>query len=496
MTSLKGGSKHPSSSRAELGDMSREEFQSLGHQLVDWVAGYLDEVGDFPVLPAVKPGSVREQLPIHPPLEPEPLSKAIEDLDRIITPANTHWNHPAFHGYFSITGSKPGILGELVSAAYNVNGMLWSTSPAATELEEVVLGWLLEMLGLPRDWFGIVQDTASTATMCAIAAAREATNLGIRAEGMAGRRDVPKLRMYASEQAHSSVEKGAMILGIGQNNLRKIGVDGEFRMRPDLLEKAIQADVSTGDRPFFVCATVGTTSTTSIDPIPEIADLCEKYGLWLHVDAAYAGSAAILPEMRGILKGCDRADSLVTNPHKWLFTPIDFSAFYSRRPDVLLQTFSLVPEYLRTGVGEGAHNLMDYGISMGRRFRALKFWFVVRAFGVNGLQARIREHLRLGQLLAQWVDDHPDFERMAPTPFSTVCFRAHPRGENAEDRLNPLNEKLLERINASGRAFLSHTKLNGKYALRCAIGNLRTTEERLRETWGIVTHSLDEVANP
>ncbi len=474
-----------------LGDLSGEEFRALGYRLVDWAAEYLDRVGEMPVVPNVKPGWLRSQLPAHPPLEPEDLTAAVEDLNRLVTPANTHWNHPAFHGYFSITGSKPGILGELVSAAYNVNGMLWKTSPAATELEEVVLGWLLEMLGLPRDWFGIVNDTASVASLCAIAAAREALNLKIREEGMAGRTDLPKLKLYTSEQAHSSIEKGAIVLGIGQNGVCKIGVDAEFRMRPDLLESAIQEDLAAGHRPFCVCATVGTTSTTSIDPAPAIADLCEKYGLWLHVDAAYGGSAAILPEMRHVLAGCERADSFVTNPHKWLFTPVDFSAFYTRRPDVLRQAFSLVPEYLRTGVGDEVRNLMDYGVSLGRRFRAVKFWFVVRAFGVSGLQARIREHIRLARCLAGWIDDHTDFERLAPTPFSTVCFRAHPQGFDDEKRLNTLNERLLERINASGRTFLSHTKLNGKFTIRCAIGNLQTTEARVRETWEIVMKALE-----
>lgn len=478
---------------ATLGDLDVEEFQSVGYKLIDWAANYLTTIGDLPVMPQVNPGWVRAQLPTDPPAKPEPLLKAIDDLDRVITPANTHWNHPAFFGYFSITGSMPGILGELVAAAYNVNGMLWKTSPAATELEEVVLHWLLQMLGLPPEWFGIVQDTASVASLCAIAAARESLGLRIREEGMAGRANLPRLRLYTSEQAHSSIEKGAIVLGIGQQGVRKIPVDSEFRMKADALESAIREDLAAGWRPFCVCATVGTTSTTSIDPVPAIADICEYYQIWLHVDAAYGGSAAILPERRYVLAGCERADSFVTNPHKWMFTPVDFSAFYTRKPDILRQAFSLVPEYLRTSTNEEARNLMDYGVSLGRRFRALKFWFVVRAFGVEGLQARIREHIRLAQKVMQWIDQSPDFERLAPTPFSTVCFRAHPQGMEDEARINALNEKLLDRVNETGRALLSHTKLHERFTLRLAIGNLRTTEARLEETWKILNECLKNI---
>jgi aromatic-L-amino-acid decarboxylase len=494
MTTLEGGRKSsPKNSSSHLGDLTADEFRSLGYKLIDWAADYLSEVGNLPVLPSVKPGWVRDQLPGSPPREPESLVSAIADLNRIITPGNTHWNHPAFFGYFSITGSMPGILGELVAATYNANCMLWKTSPSATELEEVVLRWLLQMLGLPENWFGIVNDTASVASLCAIAAAREALDLGIREKGMAGRADLPRLRLYTSEHAHSSIEKGAIVVGIGQQGVRKIPVDLEFRMSVGALERAIEEDVAAGWKPFCVCATVGTTSTTSIDPVPEIATVCERHQLWLHVDAAYAGSAAILPEKRHILNGCERADSFVTNPHKWMFTPIDFSAFYTRHPDILRRTFSLVPEYLRTGADDEGKNLMDYGVSLGRRFRALKFWFVVRAFGVSGLQARLREHLRLAQMFAHWIDESADFERLAPTPFSTICFRARPQAVDEEKQLDVLNERLLEKVNASGRAFLSHTKLNGKYTLRLAIGNLRTTEDRLRETWKLLRATLPTV---
>lgn len=480
-------------SASSAGDLSAKEFRALGYQLIDWAANYLNTVGELPVVPPVKPGWLRDQLPATPPREPESLKTAIADLDRLITPANTHWNHPAFFAYFSITGSMPGILGELAAAAYNVNGMLWKTSPAATELEEVVLRWLLQMLGLPTDWFGMVHDTASVASLCAIAAAREALDLKIREEGMAGRNNLPVLCLYTSEHAHSSIEKGAIVLGIGQQNVRKIAVDAEFKMRADALESAIREDLTAGRRPFCVCATVGTTSTTSMDPVPAIADLCERYKLWLHVDAAYAGSAAVLPEFRFILDGCNRADSFVVNPHKWMFTPVDFSAFYTRKPEILRRAFSLVPEYLRTGAGDEVRNLMDYGVSLGRRFRALKFWFVVRAFGVSGLQARIREHIRLAQLFARWIDESPNFERLAPTPFSTICFRAHPKDIKGEEKMEKLNQALLDRVNATGRVFLSHTKLNEKFTIRLAIGNLRTTEARLQEVWQIVNDQLAQI---
>ena len=302
---------------------------------------------------------------------------------------------------------------------------------------------------------------------------------------MAGRSDVPRLRYYASQQAHSSVDKAGIVLGVGQEGLRKIGVDSEFRMDVDQLKQAIQEDIAEGWLPFAVVATVGTTSTTSVDPVPQIADACERYGLWLHVDGAYGGSAAVDPQMRWVLTGCDRADSLIVNPHKWLFTPIDCSVLYTRKPDVLKAAFRLIPEYLRNteSTDEEVLNLMDYGTSLGRRFRSLKLWIIMRYFGQEGLAARIREHVRLGQLFAQWVDESPEFERMAPTPFSTVCFRAHPRRMEDEAQLEALNDRIMSRINAHGRFFLSHTKLNGKFTIRIAIGNLHTTERDIQDLW-------------
>lgn len=472
-----------------LGDMTPEAFRRYGYRVVDWIAGYLAKVGEYPVLAQVAPGEIRRQLPETPPIQGESLEQVLADFERVILPGITHWNHPAFFAYFAITGSGPGILGEMLSAALNVNGMLWRTSPALTELEEHVLDWLRQMLGLPPGWLGMITDTASISSLYAIAAAREAVpGLRVREEGLAGRPDVPRLRLYCSEQAHSSIEKAAITLGLGLAGVRKIPTDIEFRMDAATLAAAIAEDRRAGWQPFCVVATVGTTSTTSVDPVPEIAAICQREGLWLHVDGAYAGMAAILPEMRHILAGCDQADSIVVNPHKWLFTPIDCSAFYCRRPDVLRRAFSLVPEYLRTAEGEAeaVRNLMDYGVQLGRRFRALKLWFVIRAFGQEGLAARLREHIRLAQEFAAWVDASQDFERLAPTPFSTVCFRFHPQGFSNETELNRLNEALLEAVNATGQVYLSHTKLNGRYTLRLAIGNLRTTEAHVARAWELV----------
>jgi aromatic-L-amino-acid/L-tryptophan decarboxylase len=468
------------------GDMNPEDFRRYGHEIVDWIADYLANVGDYPVLAQTAPGAIRHALPAQPPQQPESMEAILSDFDRVLMPGITHWNSPGFMAYFGITGSGPGILGEMLSGALNVNAMLWRTSPAATELEQVTLDWLRQMLGLPRPLFGVINDTASSGSLYALAAALEAIpDLQIRQQGMSGRAEVPRLRYYASQEAHSSIDKAGIVLGVGQAGLRKIGVDSEFRMDVAELERAIQEDIAAGVRPFAVVATVGTTSTTSVDPVPQIADVCERYGLWLHVDGAYGGSAAVAPEMRWALDGCERADSLIVNPHKWLFTPIDCSVFYTRKPDVVKAAFSLVPEYLRNSesMGDEVPNLMDYGTSLGRRFRSLKLWMILRYFGEEGLAARIREHIRLGQLVAEWVDEAQDFERMAPTPFSTVCFRAHPQGMDDEVELERLNEHIMDRINAAGHFFLSHTKLHGKYSVRIAIGNLRTTEQDVRNLW-------------
>ncbi len=459
-------------------------------RLGSWIADYLDHSERYPVLAQVRPGEIRRNLPPSPPEHPEPFDRIFSDFQEILLPGVTHWNHPGFFAYFAITGSAPGVLGELLCAALNVNGMLWRTCPAATELEEVTLDWLRQLLGLPSR-FGVIMDTASVASLCALAAARESLGLEIRERGMAGRPELPRLRVYTSEQAHSSIEKGAIVLGFGQEGVRKIPVDEEFRMRPDALAEAIEEDLRAGWRPACVVATVGTTSTTSVDPVPEIAEICERYGIWLHVDAAYAGAAAILPEKRHVLAGCERADSLVVNPHKWLAVPIDCSAFYTRRPEVLRQAFSLVPEYLRTPEAD-AVNFMDYGIQLGRRFRALKLWMVLRMLGASGLREMIRRHIALAQEFAGWVDEDPDFERVAPVPFSTVCFRARPRGV-PDEALDSLNERLLEAVNATGEVYLSHTRLKGHLVLRLAVGHLRTERAHVRRCWELLREHLDRL---
>ncbi len=474
-----------------LGDMDAETFRREGHRLVEWIADYLEHGEKYPVLSRVKPGAIRAALPSAAPEQGEPFEQAFADFERVVLPGITHWNHPGFFAYFAITGSGPGVLAEFLSAALNAQGMIWRTSPSVTELEEVALGWLRTLIGLPQEFEGVIYDTASVSSLHALAAAREAAVPGIRADGLPGRAELPKYRVYCSEHAHSSIDKAVILLGLGHSGLAKIPADGEFRMRPDALARAIADDRSAGITPLAIVATVGTTSTTSVDPVPAIADIAGPERVWLHVDAAYAGVAAIIPEHRRILDGCDRADSLVVNPHKWLFTPFDLSAFYCRRMDVLRQAFSLTPDYLATTEAGNVRNLMDTGVQLGRRFRALKLWMILRYFGAEGIRARLAEHMRLARLFAGWVDADPDFERLAPVPFSVVCFRAKPRGRKwSEEGLETLNQSILDAINAEGSVFLSHTKLDGRYALRMAIGNLRTTERHVRLAWDLLRAEL------
>ncbi|HSK63575.1 MAG TPA: pyridoxal-dependent decarboxylase, partial [Pyrinomonadaceae bacterium] len=440
-------------------------------------------------LAAIEPGDLKAQLPSAPPQQGQPMEEIIADVDRLIVPALTHWSHPSFFAYFATSTSAPGIFGELLSAAFDNKSMLWRTSPASTELEEVTLDWLRQMMGLDPGMSGIIYDTASVSSMHAIAAAREGLEQRIREDGMSGRPDLPLLRVYTSEQAHSSIEKAVITLGLGQRGLRKIPTDDKFRMDVRALAAAIEQDKRDGHLPFCIVATVGTTSTSSIDPVAEIIPIGEAHAMWLHVDAAYAGSAAVVPELRSILAGCERADSLVTNPHKWLFTPFDLSVLYCRHMDLLKRAFSLVPEYLRTPEQEKVRSGSDYGIQLGRRFRALKLWMVIRYFGHEGLAARIREHCRLANLFASWVEESSDWELMAPHPLALVCFRARPPG--AED-LDALNEAIMHGVNASGRALLSHTRLNDKLTLRLSIGNIRTTDKHVREVWELLNEQLSQ----
>lgn len=451
------------------------DFREFGHKLIDWVADYLESSERYPVLSTVQPREIIDGLPAHGPEKGETLERIFEDFERVILPGITHWNHPRFLGYFANTSSPPAVLAELLAAALNANAMLWKTSPAATELEIVTLRWLLHWMGLPEDWFGMILDTASTSTLHALAAARAVIAPETRDSGAP-----PNLVVYTSEQAHSSVDKAAITLGFGHRNVRHIGCDDEFRMRPDLLREAILRDQAMGLTPCCIVATVGTTATTSIDPVPAIADIAERERLWLHVDAAYAGSAAVVPEYRWVLDGCERADSMVFNPHKWLMVPVDCSVLYCRRPETLRQTFSLVPEILRTS--DSGLNFMDYGVPLGHRFRSLKLWFVLRYYGHEGLAQIIREQVEMVRELLDRIAADPRFEICAPMLLSVICFRLRSSDE--------ANRGLLDGINGSGRFFLSATVLNGRCVLRIAVGNMMTTRENLDELW----HLIDALA--
>ena len=421
-------------------------FREDGAAALEWAARYLERVGELPVLAQVEPGEIRAKLPASPPEQGEPFADVLRDLDEILLPGITHWQSPRFFAYFAVSAAEPGILAELLAATLNSVAFLWRTSPASTELEQVTLDWVAQLLGLPSGWHGHIEDTASTSTLAALAAARETTGRNV---------------VVCSEHAHSSVDKAAKLLGM---ELRKVPADAEFRLRVDALELADAA---------AVVATVGTTSVTSVDPVPAIADACADAGVWLHVDAAYAGSSWVCPELRWSQAGVERADSLVVNAHKWLFTPMDCSLLWSRRPEDLRRAFSLVPEYLRTS--DEVESLSEYGPALGRRFRSLKLWAVLRCYGREGLQARIREAVRLAELFEGWVRADPDWELCAPRHFSLVCFRRN--GSDEE------NEQIVERVNRSGELFLSHTRLDGRYVLRLAVGNERTTEADVGRAW-------------
>ena len=459
-------------------------FRQQGHEAIDWIADFLGHPERVRVLPALKPGAVRAALPGSAPLVPESLAEISADFRRLIVPNTTHWNHPGFLAYFSTTGTPPGILGELYAAALNVNAMVWRTGPAQTELEETTMSWLRQLIGLPEEFDGTINDTASSSTLYALAAAREQlSDLRLRQEGMAGRA-LPRLRVYCSEEAHSSVDKAVLTLGLGLAGIRKIPTLRDYSLDLTALRGAIEADRAAGVRPMAVVASVGSTSTTAIDPVADIAQLCTEHGIWLHVDAAYAGAAAILPELRWILRGADQADSLVINPHKWLGVPVDCSVLYTRKPELLRAAFSLTPEYLVTPEGAAARNLMDYGISLGRRFRSLKLWFVLRAYGVDAISETLRGHIALARSFADQVDGHDSFERLAPTNFSVVIFRFNPPGRGLSDsELDQINLALLEAVNASGDVFLSHTRARNRIGLRLAIGNWQTGPTQVARAW-------------
>lgn len=472
---------------ARVGDMPAEELRRHAHRIVDWIADYLETVDERPVLARVRPGDVRDALPESPPEEGEPFEAVMEDFEGVVMPGVTHWNHPGFQAYFAVTGSGPGILGEMLSAALNVNAMVWRSSPAGTELEALALDWLRQMMDLPPSFEGVINDTASTSSLYALAAAREAGLPEARDEGLAA---APRARIYTSDQAHSSIDKAAVTLGFGRRGVRRVDSDEVFRMRPDALRAAVEEDRSRGLRPLAVVATLGTTSTSSVDPVDAIAEVARTEDLWLHVDAAYGGPAAVVPELRTHFRGWERADTVVVNPHKWLFTPVDCSALYFRRPELMRRAFSLTPEYLRTAEEE-VRNLMDYGVALGRRFRALKLWFVLRYFGVGGVRNRIRAHVRLARELADRVDGAEGWERVAPVPFSTVVLRFSPEGV-PDEAADGLNRRILDRVNASGRSFLSHTVLEGRYCIRVSVGNLRTRSRHVERTWELLREAAAE----
>lgn len=468
-------------------DMDMNEFKRWGHRYVDWVADYLSGLENFPVCSPLKPGDVRDKLSSEAPRKGEPMEKLFQDFKDIILPGMTHWQHPCWFGYFPANNSPPSILAELLTAGMGAQCMVWKTSPAAAELEEVVLEWLRQMIGLPEGMAGVIQDTASTSTLVALLTAREkATHFESNQKGLHR-----PLVVYASQEAHSSVEKGAKIAGFGRENIRCIPTDEAFALIPSELEKAVVRDKEQGLQPCCVIATLGTTSSTAVDPLAPIGKICRQHQVWLHVDAAYAGTAAVLPEKRWMMEGAELVDSFVFNPHKWMLTNFDCSAYYVKDPAALVRTFEIHPEYLKTGVDAEVKNFRDWGIQLGRRFRALKLWFVVHSYGVEGLQKIIREHIRLAQMFKERVEGHPHFELMAPVPLSVVCFRLND-GRPEED-LNRLNKEFLEKINRSGKVFLTQTALKGKYVLRMAVGSRTTKEEHVRKAWDMMVSASKEM---
>lgn len=468
--------------------MDFKSFRKHGHELIDWVADYMETVETYPVMSRSKPGEVRAALPPDPPNKGEAMKEIIEDLDRIIMPGITHWQHPNFFAYFPANTSGPSILAELVSAALGVNAMVWQTSPAATELEEVVMDWLRRMLDLPEEFRGVIQDTASVSSVCALLAARERlSGFEINEKGFPVWPAGEAMRVYTSTEAHSSIEKGARIAGFGGANVVRIPVDGKYAMDPEALEKAIEKDLTAGLKPCCICATVGTTSSTALDPLTDIGEIARFHNIWFHIDAALAGSAAILPEKRSILDGVELADSFVFNPHKWLFTNFDCSAFFVKDPATLIKVFSIDPEYLKTGRDSEVTNYRDWGIQLGRRFRALKLWFVIRYYGVDGIRDRLRAHLKLAQEFRSWVEDDPDFELLAPVHVNTVCFRFRPgKGRTGEKKLETLNREIMDGINSSGKIYITHTRLAGRFCLRVSIGQTYTTREHVTGAWELI----------
>ncbi|MBN2480626.1 MAG: aspartate aminotransferase family protein [Bacteroidales bacterium] len=468
-----------------------DEFRKYAHKLVDWIADYFENIEKYPVKSNIEPGDVFRQIPASAPEEPESTDELLADFEKIILPGITHWQSPNFYAYFPANSSYPSVLGEMLTAALGAQCMKWETSPAATELEEAVMNWLRKMTGLPEYFTGVIQDSASTATLCAILTAREKfTSFHVNHDGFDRQ---PVMRVYCSTEAHSSVEKAVKIAGIGKTNLVKIPVDDAYRLIPEKLEEAIINDIQSGYRPLCTVAALGTTSSTAVDPLEEIGLICSKYNIWLHVDAAFAGSALILPECRWIITGIERVDSFVFNPHKWLFTNFDCSAYFVKDTEALINTFKLVPEYLKSQLHEHVNDFSNWGIQLGRRFRALKLWFVIRAFGLNGMQKRLREHILFAGNVKKWIDQDQNFEILAPVNFNLVCFRFHPEAIHDEEDLNRLNENLLKELNRTGKLYVSHTKLAGKYTLRMVIAQTYVKEQHVNDAWKIICEKSEEV---
>ena len=476
-----------------LGDMDPEAFRRAGHAVVDMLADYLATVERNPVFPALEPGELRPLFPGSPPEEPEPIEAILADYTRLVEPNVTHWQHPGFLAYFATTASAPGILGEMLTAGIGSNAMLWRTSPIATELEQVVVDWLRQGLGLPESFDGLLTDTASISSLTALAAAREAAGTGGSTHGLAAHAG-GQPRIYASAEAHSSIDKAAMTLGIGRESVVRVPTNDRFELDPSALAEAIAADRRAGNVPVAIVATVGTTASTSVDPVADIAAIAEREKLWLHVDAAYAGAVALISDRRDAFRGWERADSIVVNPHKWLFTPLDASLLLTRRMPALHEAFSLVPEYLRTLDREApVRDYNEYIPQLGRRFRALKLWIVLRWFGLEGLRRRIELDIELAQRFAGWVDGEPDWERLAPVPFSTVCFRYRPASladqegvEGHAARLDSANERLMDAVNRTGEVFLSHARLRDRFTIRLSVGNLRTEARHVERAWELL----------
>lgn len=470
----------------DLGDLPDDTFRKLLHDTADWIADYRETITDRRVAPAIKPGDIVRELPAQAPEAGEPLHEILDVVDKLVLPGITHWGHPRFMGYFGSTTTAPGILAEMITAALNVNAMTWQVSPAATELETVVLDWLRQWLGLSSDFRGVVYDTASIATLHALAVAREEATESMRRVGFTGRK-LPVFRIYASDQAHSSIEKAAIALGLGEVNVRRVPSDASFRLKIPVLQAMIDEDLAMDCRPLAIVATVGTTSTASVDPVREIADICRQNQIWLHIDAAYGGGLALLPEAGWVKEGWEACDSFVINPHKMLFVPFDFSALYVRDIERLRKVFALVPEYLRGDAAGADTNYMDYGLQLGRRFRALKAWMVWRTFGRVGLAARIREHLRLARLLVEWIEKDGRFQLLAPVVMGVVCFS--PRNDTLEES-DRLSGEIVRHVNSSGQAYLTVTHLHGRQAIRLGLGNILTTQDHLASVWATIRLAL------